>query len=177
MARRTRRGSTHNYAVAPKEPRAFLGVEQKYLLCPASGHLHPPQARPLYPTDKRGHPTFVCGCGARAYLSLGFELETMGLTAAMLQARGIATEVGVFDLEPAPGGGPRYATCPASYFLHAGLHAVVVQHGKSVFHCQCSCGTNFFLGRHVPPLRPRPWTARHGYTVDQLKALGATADG
>jgi hypothetical protein len=172
LAAKSKRSQPPNYALAPRAPDAFPG-EQKYVPCPASEHLHQPRAMLIYPTAKTQWPAFVCGCGVKGYASGRFEIVTMGLVARDFPERGIAPDAQPVKRAPPPERGDRYVVCPFSFYLHTGLHAARVQKGPKAYHCQCGCGSNWFMGRHVVP-KPR-WTEKHGYTLEQILAMGATA--
>lgn len=165
---RVARKKRWNFEAAPREPAVFAG-ETRYVQCPASGHLHTPQALLVYPTCNEGWPAFRCSCQVFGYLAPIYDLRVHGYAAEDLTRLGLTLDGRLLDTEPPKGGGRRFTVCPMSHYLHQGLHGCQVQQGPKRFHCRCGCGTNWFL--------PRGWTKRHGYTLAQLDAMGATSGG
>lgn len=166
LTRLARKKKRYNFEQAAQEPLVFPG-EARYVLCPVSDHMHTPQALRIYPTVHTQWPAFRCSCQVFGYLSQTFDLKQHGYTLEQLAERKVSMDGVLLNKAPPAGKGPRFVICPMSYYMHTALHGSIVLKGPKRFHCRCGCGTNFFL--------PRTWTARHGYTFDQLTALGATS--
>jgi hypothetical protein len=153
----------------------------RFVVCPASGFLHPGTAVPVYPSGKKQNPTALCDCMTRIWLPPRRWSEDMGLTIEEVRNKGL--ELGqrmLFENQPEDTG-PRVILCPAGGYLHPGPHAVkvswIAEAGKKkvpVSHALCTCGTHVWFGSTTHRSR---WTERMGYTLDEAKQQQLTITG
>jgi len=152
------------------------GATGRFIVCPASGYLHPPVAVEVYASSAKRKPTTWCDCYTRVWLPSRRWSEGMGLTLEDVRAKGLA--LGQRELiENVPAGeGKRFVVCPSSFFLHPGAHAVLVERTakRKIPYTSCTCGTNCFFGT---PQKSSRWTDGMGMTAADAKEQQLTITG
>lgn len=150
------------------------------MVCPASGFLHGPLVRPIYPSSGKKTPTALCDCHTRVWLPARRWGADMGLTIEQARAQGFDLgQRATFEQEHDAEGG-RVVPCPAGGFLHPGPHAVTVvwavtkKQRLRIAHALCTCGTHVWFGS---PIQRSRWTERMGLTLEQAQAAGLTVTG
>lgn len=146
----------------------------RFVVCPASEHLHDAIATPSYLSSKKQVPTAVCPCMTRIYFPPRWDPSSMGLTPefVMDQKNGLSLiQANPYERFPRDRGveperEERFAICPASGFLHPPTATLLQRKGKKkiVFTSVCSCMTRVFFG-------PR-FSEFMGFSAEEVKERG-----